>query len=133
MKNRKFLLFAFVLLLFATPLFASFSLDDDLPDIPDQEKTAQVVLVVGQEKSEFASGDFIQDYPSLRSYHDLNRYEPIIYNDAVHFDNKYLLTNPTNKVTVKDLSRNVAPFRFYNQSNRKFIASNLQPNSKDRA
>ena len=125
MKNRKFLLFAFVLLLFTTPLFASFSFEDDLPDIPDQEKTAQVVLVVGQEKREPAFDDILKDFTLVYPNQNLNRYDAFIYNDATDIQNQYIATNPTNKVTVKDLARNINPFRFYNQSNRKFIASNL--------
>lgn len=127
MKNSKFLLFAFVLLIVATPVLFAFSFDDDLPN----EQNPKVVLVFGQEKSQIQDLTNVSDFLSPRycsCYDDRN--EPKIYNDAVDLNSQYHLTNPTKATTVKDLSRNINPFRFSNQSNKKFITSTLYINSK---
>ena len=128
MKNSKFLLFAFVLLICVTPvLFAfAFEVENDLPD----KENPKVVLVFGQEKTQNQDLTNISDcfYNSYYSY--IDRAEPKIYNDAVDLNSQYHLTNPTKAITVKDMARNINPFRFSNQSNRKFITSNLYINSK---
>ncbi len=127
MKNSKFLLFAFVLLIVVTPvLFAfAFEVENDLPD----KENAKVVLVFGQEKTQSQDLTNVSDFLSPRYYSFAERDEPKIYTDAVDLDSQYHLTNPTKAITVKDLSRNINPFRF-NKYNRKFITSNLYINSK---
>ncbi|WP_375560269.1 hypothetical protein ACE193_21565 [Bernardetia sp. OM2101] len=130
MKSYKFLLFAFVLLLFTTPVFATFDFDDDLPD---KENSTKVILVVDQERiqnEDFASPS---DYLSPISYSYFERNEPKIYNDAIDLHHQYHLTNHTKSITVKDMSRIKNPFRFLFKSNRIFIASNLQSDSRNRA
>lgn len=137
MKDYKFLLFAFVLLLFATPVFATFDFDDDLPD---KENSTQVVLVFGREKDKTQikneSVTDIFDLSKCDFYsHDLqvNRYDTKTYTDAVDLGSQYHLTNPTKVITVKDMARIKNPFRFSTQSNRKFIANSFYTDSKDKA
>lgn len=128
MKPYKFPLL-FVLLISFIPCFAFMIVDDDLPD--DNQK---VVLVVGQENAHESNQDFVAFANQLNtSYSILDREELPIYNDAVDLHSQYHLTNPTKAITVKDLSRNINPFRFPLKSNRNFIASNLQPDSKQKA
>ncbi|WP_338761851.1 hypothetical protein WAF17_16395 [Bernardetia sp. ABR2-2B] len=138
MKNYKFLLFAFMLLIFATPLF-SFDFEDDFPD---KETSQKVILNVAQEKEKTR----LQDEGTVDIF-DLSKcdfYSPnmagfsrndarIVYNDAVDLHSRYHLANPTKAITVTDLSRNYNPFRFLSKSNRIFIASNLQSDSNDKA
>lgn len=126
MKNSKFLLFAFVLLIVATPVLFAFAFDDDLPN----EQNPKVVLVFRQEKNQNEDLTNVSDFKTHYYRYDFERKEPKIYTDAVDLNSQYHLINPTKAITVKDLSRNITPFRFYNQSNRKFIASNLYINSK---
>ena len=128
MKSYRFLLFA-MLIIFIIPAFAATVFDDDLHD----KENAKVILVVGQEKTQDEDFTDLSDFLLPRTHSYIERNEPKIYNDAVNLNSQYHLTNPTKAITVKDRSRIKNPFRFSFKSNQKFIASNLQSNSRNKA
>ncbi|WP_338813209.1 hypothetical protein V9L05_17900 [Bernardetia sp. Wsw4-3y2] len=128
MKSYRFLLFA-MLIIFIIPAFAATVFDDDLPD----DDSPKIVFVVEQEKTQNEYFTNISEYLSPISYSYVERNEPKIYNDAVDLNSQYHLANPTKAITVKDMSRIKNPFRFSLKSNKKLLASNLQPDSRDKA
>lgn len=129
MKNYKFLLFAFVLLIFATPILATFAFDDDLPD----KQETKTVFVMEQSNVQNEEVSNLSNFEYSKHYSNYERDKVKIYTDAINLHSQYHLVSPTKAITVKDMARIQDTFRFSNKSNQIFIASNLPSNSRRKA